>query len=57
MTWGIDSENIVLCSAARTAEQDRLGFIHDITTTQMPARATAQTKRASAGVHSAEAQA
>lgn len=23
-TWGIDSDNLVLCSAARTAEQGRL---------------------------------
>ena len=57
MTWGIDRENLVFCSTARTAEQDRLGFIHEITTIQMLARATAQIKRPRPEVHSAEAQA
>jgi hypothetical protein len=49
MTWGIDSENLILCSATWAAEQDRLGFIHETTTTHLVARAAAQTKRASAG--------
>jgi hypothetical protein len=44
MTRRMDCDNLVLCAAARTTEQDRLGVIHEIKTRQVPARTTTRTK-------------